>query len=238
MRFAWSASAGIVIAVATAGSAACGGSDQNPLGGPYGGNTTIPPPDPGTTNADPSVGPGDDASASVTGSSSSGSSSGSPGGGSGSSSGPSSSSGSGSGSGHPSSSSGSSSGIPTGSSSGTAHPSSSGSSGGPANGSSSSSSGGGVAPTGTPTFTYIFNTYLANGTIGKCTGCHGQMSSPSASYSWLQSRGQVGSANPGLASASVSCLSWYGGNMPPFGPQSAQAVADMNAWAAAGGKNN
>jgi hypothetical protein len=26
--------------------------------------------------------------------------------------------------------------------------------------------------------------------------------------------------------------------MPPFGPQSAQAVAQMNAWGAAGGQDN
>jgi hypothetical protein len=68
--------------------------------------------------------------------------------------------------------------------------------------------------------------------------CHAGTGSPSSMYTWLQGRGQIGGNPPALTSNLVSCLSWYGGNMPPFGPQNAQAVSDMNAWAAAGAKNN
>lgn len=64
------------------------------------------------------------------------------------------------------------------------------------------------------------------------------MGSPTQAFSYLQSKGYVGSAHPSLTSASQSCLSWYGGNMPPFGGSNAQAVTDMNAWAAAGALNN
>jgi hypothetical protein len=84
----------------------------------------------------------------------------------------------------------------------------------------------------------LYTKYLAGGTIGNCSFCH-PGSTPSQLYSFLQGKGYVGGANPSLASASRSCLSWYGGNMPPGGPSSnAQAVADFDAWAAAGGKNN
>jgi hypothetical protein len=47
--------------------------------------------------------------------------------------------------------------------------------------------------------------------------------------------------NPPQLTRSGSCLTWYGGNMPPGGPgasKMAQAVTDMNAWAAAGAQNN
>jgi hypothetical protein len=87
------------------------------------------------------------------------------------------------------------------------------------------------------TWTEVYTKYLASGTIGNCNNCHA-MGNPKAAYSYLQSMGYVGGANPSLTSTSRSCLSWYGGNMPLFGPQSAQAVSDMNAWAAAGGMNN
>jgi hypothetical protein len=84
----------------------------------------------------------------------------------------------------------------------------------------------------------LFTTYLANGTVGNCTRCHNQMSSASGSYSWLSGLLYINGTGSLLA-ASGSCLSWYGGNMPPGGTRSnAQAVADFNAWAAAGAKNN
>jgi hypothetical protein len=80
---------------------------------------------------------------------------------------------------------------------------------------------------------------LKGGTIGNCSSsCHGSIGTPSSCYVWLQGQRYVGGANPNIASKSSSCLSWYGGNMPPFGPQSAQAVTDFDAWAAAGGQNN
>jgi hypothetical protein len=85
----------------------------------------------------------------------------------------------------------------------------------------------------------VFTAYLASGTIGNCPRCHGlQMINASAGYSWLQGQRYINGTNSSLVT-SGSCLSWYGGNMPPGGPRkSAQAQADMGAWAAAGAKNN
>jgi hypothetical protein len=65
------------------------------------------------------------------------------------------------------------------------------------------------------------------------------MSSPAGAYKWLQGRSQMGGSPLALVDPSQSCLTWYSGNMPPRGPSSnAQAVTDMNAWAAAGAKND
>jgi hypothetical protein len=64
------------------------------------------------------------------------------------------------------------------------------------------------------------------------------MGSASGSYSWLKGRGYVGGSSPALTNPNSSCLSWYGGNMPPGGPNDQQAVTDMDAWAAAGGLDN
>jgi hypothetical protein len=84
----------------------------------------------------------------------------------------------------------------------------------------------------------LYTKYLGAGTIGNCSFCH-PGGSPSALFSYLQGRGYVGGANPSIANASRSCLTWFGGNMPPGGPSSnAQAAADFKAWAAAGGQNN
>ncbi len=90
-------------------------------------------------------------------------------------------------------------------------------------------------PTGAsgPTFTYIFNAYLTG-----CKMCHTQTQSSNATYLWLRSQGYISGSSPALVSSSQSCLSWYGGNMPPGGGGNASAVADMNAWATAGALNN
>ncbi len=89
-----------------------------------------------------------------------------------------------------------------------------------------------------PTWSQIFTDYLAGSAEGRCAGCHSQGSSASSTYSWLQGRGYISGTSSPLVSSSQSCLSWYGGNMPPSGPNDAKAVADMNAWAAAGALNN
>ena len=90
-----------------------------------------------------------------------------------------------------------------------------------------------------PTWTQIFNSYLAGSTKGRCSSCHSQGSSKSNLYSWLQSKGYISGANSALVDPNSSCLSWYGGNMPPSGPGSwSSAESDMNAWAAAGAQNN
>ncbi len=89
-----------------------------------------------------------------------------------------------------------------------------------------------------PTWTQIFNSYMANGKEGRCASCHSQGSSATKLYSWLQGKGYINGKSSALVSTSQSCLSWYGGNMPPSGPNDAKAVSDMNAWAAAGAANN
>jgi hypothetical protein len=84
----------------------------------------------------------------------------------------------------------------------------------------------------------IFSGYLSNSAVGGCPRCHSQMNSASGAYSWLSGQRYI-SGTGSLLAASGSCLSWYGGNMPPGGTRSdAQAVSDMDAWAAAGAKNN
>jgi hypothetical protein len=85
------------------------------------------------------------------------------------------------------------------------------------------------------TWTEIYTKYLAP---TNCTGCHAGTSSPKSMYSWLQGRAQLGGSPPPLTNSRQSCLSWYGGNMPPFGGSNAQADTDMNAWAAAGAMDN
>ncbi len=90
-----------------------------------------------------------------------------------------------------------------------------------------------------PTWTTIFNTYLAGGTKGRCSSCHSQGSSKSNLYSWLQSKGYISGTSSALVDPNQSCLTWYGGNMPTNGPSSwSAAVTDMNAWAAAGALDN
>src|SRR5580700_7607203 len=229
-------------AFALGASVGCGASGD-PLGGPYGGTTQLPPASDEGGNVAPtdlsSSGSGSggqnpldpsNSSSGSSGSSASGSSSGSSG--SSSSGGNASTSSSG---GSSSSSSGlggsSSSGTGSSGSSSGVHSSGSSSSSGA---SSSSSSGGGTAPT----WTQIYTSYFAPGTPGNCTNCHPGTNSPKCMYSYLQGRGQLGGSSPSLTSPTSSCLSWYGGNMPPLGPQNAQAVSQMNAWAAAGAMNN
>jgi hypothetical protein len=95
----------------------------------------------------------------------------------------------------------------------------------------------GMTPTA-PTWTSIFNNYMAGGKEGRCSSCHSQGSSATNLYSWLQGRGYISGSSSALVDSSQSCLSWYGGNMPPSGPNDAKAVSDMNAWAAAGAANN
>ncbi|HTB73127.1 MAG TPA: hypothetical protein VK762_07775 [Polyangiaceae bacterium] len=89
-----------------------------------------------------------------------------------------------------------------------------------------------------PTWTQIYTDYLKSGTPGNCVNCHFQMSSASGAYSYLKGQGYINGTGSILAKTG-SCLSWLGGTMPPGGPRSEpMAVSDMNAWAAAGAKNN
>jgi len=96
---------------------------------------------------------------------------------------------------------------------------------------------GGGAP---GTWSGVFQAYFAIGTIGNCPSCHAaDMPTPSASYTWLAGQSYVGGPTPALTSLGSSCLSWYGGDMPPGGPSSDQgADAALTAWVSAGALNN
>jgi len=96
-------------------------------------------------------------------------------------------------------------------------------------------SGGGTT---TETWSEIFSAYLASGTQGNCDHCHSEGSSASNLYNWLSGKGYINGPSSKLVSTSSSCLSWYGGSMPPGGGSNAAAVSAMNAWAAAGAADN
>jgi hypothetical protein len=63
------------------------------------------------------------------------------------------------------------------------------------------------------------------------------MGSAAKAYSYLSNSGYISGTNSALVQ-NGSCLTWYNGNMPPGGGSNAQAVKDMDAWAAAGALNN
>jgi hypothetical protein len=88
------------------------------------------------------------------------------------------------------------------------------------------------------TWSHIFYTYLAKGTVGNCTSCHPQMSDPKKSYRYLDDQGFLGGANPALVQEGTSCLSWFGGDMPLNLKQSKAAQDEMTMWGHAGGLNN
>lgn len=204
----------LLMALLSALGIGCGSPDQNPLGGPYGGTASVPGPL-GNTEAAGQQGTGSP-SPGGTGTMPTGNPTGGDAGGS-----------VGSPWGAPDS--GSSTGNPN-------PPQDSGTQ--PPPDSAAPPHDSAPPPPPAPTWTQIFTSYLASGTKGNCNGCH-SMSSPSQAYSWLSGRGQVGGSSPALTDSNNSCLSWYGGNMPPGGPSSdSTATQQMNAWAAAGGLDN
>jgi hypothetical protein len=96
-----------------------------------------------------------------------------------------------------------------------------------------------------PTWSALYTNYFANGTVGNCAAvaCHTEMPSAGVMYTWLGTQTKdCGPPNclASIANATDSVLSWYGGGaMPVNGPLSEpQATCDLNAWAAAGAKNN
>jgi hypothetical protein len=62
------------------------------------------------------------------------------------------------------------------------------------------------------------------------------MGTSAKAYSYLSS--YINGTSSRLVSPSQSCLTWFGGNMPPGGGSDAQAVTDLDAWVAAGALNN
>ena len=57
-------------------------------------------------------------------------------------------------------------------------------------------------------------------------------------FSTLTSAGYISGKTSPLVDPQQSCLTWYGGNMPPSGGASAKAKTDIVAWVAAGAANN
>jgi hypothetical protein len=87
-----------------------------------------------------------------------------------------------------------------------------------------------------PTWTYVFNTYFK----GTClVPCHAQMTAPKPAYIYLRLNGLISGTSSAIAGPN-SCLVWFGpnGNMPPGGTDNPQAVADIEAWVAAGALEN
>jgi hypothetical protein len=62
------------------------------------------------------------------------------------------------------------------------------------------------------------------------------MGTADKAYSYLSS--YINGTSSRLVKSGSSCLTWFGGNMPPGGGSDAQAVTDFDAWAAAGGRKN
>ena len=93
-------------------------------------------------------------------------------------------------------------------------------------------------PATAPTWTTLWTTYLASGTLGGCAkaGCHaaGQCDTPSDCWTFLNSYEYIaGGINNNFL------FSWTGGFMPAGGPTSEpKAFCDFAAWTAAGSQNN
>jgi hypothetical protein len=93
-----------------------------------------------------------------------------------------------------------------------------------------------------PTWSEVFDRYLAPGTDGACgrsRACHAaEVRDAASAYGWLAQRGYIAGTDSPIASTTNSCLRRLGGNMPPRGGDNAQAAIDVRAWAAAGARND
>ena len=90
-----------------------------------------------------------------------------------------------------------------------------------------------------PTWTYLWNTYLAAGTPGDCSACHmagyyyGSCDDPVDCYDF------IGNGQWGGLTAGGGLFTWDNGYMPPSGTTSLpQADIDFGAWIAAGSPDN
>lgn len=89
------------------------------------------------------------------------------------------------------------------------------------------------------TWYHIFSAYFEVGTVGDCPTCHAEMKTSRASYQWLKELEYIGTTPPPLIDLGASCLTWFGGNMPPgLVPPNETLVAEMNTWAANGAKED
>jgi hypothetical protein len=62
------------------------------------------------------------------------------------------------------------------------------------------------------------------------------MGTSAKAYSYLSS--YIDGTSSRLVVQGKSCLTWFGGDMPPGGGSDAQAVTDLGAWVAAGALQN
>ena len=63
------------------------------------------------------------------------------------------------------------------------------------------------------------------------------MGTATKAYSYLSS--YIDGTSSRLVVQGKSCLTWFGGDMPPGGSSSnSQGVSDLEAWVAAGAQNN
>jgi polyvinyl alcohol dehydrogenase (cytochrome) len=92
---------------------------------------------------------------------------------------------------------------------------------------------------GAPRWSQIFDRYLGAGTVGHCQNCHADMVSATSAHAFLTRVGQIDGVNSLIASPERSRLTWFGGEMPPGGPESLpDAQRDITAWVAAGALND
>lgn len=90
-----------------------------------------------------------------------------------------------------------------------------------------------------PTWTYLFNTYLAAATPGNCAACHGAGYYYGSCDDPVDCYELIGNGQYGGLSTGGGFFSWDLGGMPPSGPTSLpQADIDFAAWIAAGSQDN
>jgi hypothetical protein len=62
------------------------------------------------------------------------------------------------------------------------------------------------------------------------------MGTSAKAYSYLSK--YISGTSSRLVVQNRSCLTWFGGDMPPGGGSDSQAVSDLQAWVAAGALND
>ncbi len=106
-------------------------------------------------------------------------------------------------------------------------------------------------PVNAPTWTTIYSSYFAPGTLGHCSGgsCHSNAvgnflcgNSKASCYQGLVNAGLISTNDPTSSriAGATSPLTWFGqgGDMPTGGSANPTAAADVAAWVSAGAQNN